>query len=84
MVLIKVPLKVIDWELVSTLEFAIVFAIDLNRIIRQMNESRIKIGKVELFGRGAEIAVSVHESFEFTIDRGQESIASNIKFTVVN
>ena len=48
MIRIKVPLEVIDRELITTLVAAIIFRVHLNGVVRQMNEPRGQISQIEL------------------------------------
>ena len=60
MVQIKVSLEIVYRELVTTFISAIVFRVHLYRVICQVYVARVQIAQVKLFGRGAEIAISVH------------------------
>jgi hypothetical protein len=83
-VLIQIPLEVIDRHLVAVFKFTVVVRVDLHSVVGQVNVAGLKVGNVEYFRGGAEVAIAIHVAFKYSIYTREHSKSPDIKFSLVD
>ena len=78
------PTEITKSHLVSTLELPVVISMNLNCIICKVDKLISHVIMVELLTRGAHIPVFVEISLKWSINGGQNSVTSQIKFSLVD
>jgi hypothetical protein len=70
-------------ELVAALKLPIVITLLLDCVVSQMNKSISNILKIEVFATSPKVALIVPIALEVAINCSQQSVASNVKLSVL-
>lgn len=70
-------------ELVATLKLPVVITLLLNCVVSQMNKSISNILKIEVLATSPKVALIVPIALEVAINSSQQSVASNVKLSVL-
>lgn len=83
MICVQIPLEVIDAQFICIFKFAIVLVAYLHRVIRQVN-APVEICEIKRLWGGAQVTVSVHETFQETVCWGKHGECSHIELTTTD
>ena len=70
-------------ELVATLKLPVVITLLLHCVVSQMNKSISNILKIEVLATSPKVALIVPIALEVAINCSQQSVASNVKLSVL-
>lgn len=70
-------------ELVATLKLPVVITLLLDCVVSQMNKSISNILKIEVLATSPKVALIVPIALEVAINSSQQSVASNVKLSVL-
>ena len=82
--LIKIDLKLVKWQLVAWLKFAIVFAPFLHSVVGQVNKAVVQIMHWILATWCSKVALFVQISLEVSVLSRHQSKCTNVKLTAVD
>lgn len=80
---VHVLLEVGIWKLVARFKLAIVIALFLNSIIRQVNEPISYVLQIEVFAACAQVAIAVPVPLQVTVNRRHQRVAADVKLAVL-